>query len=135
MDLGHAAGYISPMTTNQNVLLLASTAYPIIVSWLNQYGNVITYGDLCRMLPRPFGGVIDPNSELLSDALLHIIRRCRVAKLPLLSAMVVNGITKRPGQGYYQPAHGMDEADPGAIPAWQAELASVLAATYPPQLP
>lgn len=118
---------------------IAQSAYPIILAWMQQnhtHQLRIPYGELSRRLPSPWTG-IDPHT-MLSAPLGYIVRRCRAAGLPALSAIVVrDDATAMPGGGYYLEAHHLPASDPNAVMLWVQEVKAVWAARtrYPPSLP
>jgi hypothetical protein len=110
---------------------LAEALYPLIVPHARRRNGSISYSDLCAGLTGRWAG-LDPRSTLLAQALGAIVRRCRVAKLPALSALVVHaGSDKRPGTGYYEAAHpGIDDPMAREV-AWAKEFDAAHKATYP----
>lgn len=95
----------------------------------------ISYTDLIRRLPARWNA-ITPDGDPLRFALKEIVDSCRDARLPALSAIVVNHHTKVPGRGYYVAAHPNEAHDEAlAMVAWSNEVILVRKATYPPTLP
>lgn len=125
------------MPVNENILLLAQVAYPVIRRWKIQHREArtpVSYSELISLLPAPWCG-LDNRSGVLAGALGHICARCHEAGVPALSALVVNASMGRPGPGYYPAAHGLNEDEPGAIEAWQAEFERCWRKKHPPELP
>lgn len=130
-------GYVLRMPVNDNILLLAQAAYPVIRHWKIQNRATrtpVSYSELISLLPQAYTS-LDPRSGLLAGALGYICERCRAVDVPALSSLVVAKETRRPGSGYYPAAHGLKEEEPRAIEAWQAEFDRCWKTKHPPELP
>jgi hypothetical protein len=96
----------------------------------------ITYRDLVEALPplpRPYENLHwrDPR---LDEALGELVSACHARGLPAISAIVVNGETRAPGNRYYEVAHaGITDALQREI-AWGHEYDRAKATTYPASL-
>jgi len=110
---------------------LAERLYPLIIPHTRRRNGSISYSDLCAALSGRWAG-LDPRSMLLAQALGTIVKRCRDADLPALSALVVHASSdKRPGNGYYEAAHpGINDPMAREV-AWATEFAAAHKASYP----
>jgi len=115
---------------------LAMAVYDVLRVRVPAARPELSYLDLCGRLPSTFS-YVQPNSQVLWDALGEIVRACRAADLPLpaLPAIVINKDTRVPGNAYYTVAHPNEAHDEAlAMIAWGNEVLKVRATTYPPTL-
>lgn len=111
---------------------LATAVYEVLRRRVPAAKPEISYEELCAKLP-PALGNIEPNDQRLWIALGDIVRACRAADLPAISAIVVNKHTRIPGKLYYSVAHP-NEDEPHAMVAWGHEVLKVRVTTYPTTL-
>lgn len=113
---------------------LATACYEVLRCRVPADRPELSYTDLVSQLPAPFTR-LDPNSDLLSNALGELVLACRARSLPAIAAMVVRFGEQVPGRGYYPIAHPAAAGDPvTAMVAWANELTQVRATAYPPPL-
>lgn len=94
----------------------------------------LAYTELIPKLPAQFRG-IEPDGQVLANALGELVRACRNKGLPAISAMVVRYRERIPGPGYYPAAHPTEAHDMAkAMVAWGIEIEKVRVTTYPPTL-
>ena len=117
---------------------LAEVIYPIIRPHAAERRGRISYSDLCTRLP-PEWDYVEPHSDLLAAALGVIVDRCRAARLPPLSAIVVYAGAGRqpPGPGYWKAAHPRITDEVEQMRAWEKDFEQVHAehGRYPDKLP
>lgn len=111
---------------------LDDAIYPILVNVAARH-QTITYAELCENLGHPWA--LCGRSRSLHEALGSLVQRCRDAGLPALSALVINRLKARPGDGYFRMAHaGIDDATERLI-AWSKECKAAHRTSYPLSLP
>ena len=115
---------------------LATAIYSILQRRVPAATPEIPYRELVEAL-QPLGA---PYSNLhwrdprLDQALGDLVEACRAAGLPAISAIVVNGETRRPGRSYYSVAHPDVADEMQQEIAWARERDAVASRTYPPTL-
>jgi hypothetical protein len=97
----------------------------------------MTYTELIEKLPAldlPYED-ITRNDERLFRSLGEVGRTCREHGLPTPTALVIRGIERSPGKGYYRMFHPGTENDAEKQRvAWESELAKLGSTKYPPSL-
>ena len=112
---------------------LDDAIYPVLVRIARQ-NETVSYSELCDLLPGRWAGM-SCRSRLFHAALGALVERCRAVGLPALSALVINRVKWRPGDGYFRIAHPQIDDDAKRMIAWHAECTAAYASNYPASIP
>lgn len=85
--------------TDEQVNEQAAIVWYILVQCA-QGKNVLTYGELAKLMNSKYRSRLRMNHRNCKYALGLIQAYCRIYRLPALQSLVVNGTTRKPGKGY-----------------------------------